>query len=162
MRFALCLVIATWGMCTGCGPSTDIAGSYTGNVTYTASITAPSAGDLAGAEPATVVLADGPNGSVSATLGGCTLATSQRVAFVTTPGRSGAQQWLFTSQDITTGQSCTVPITGGTITLSVVQGDLIVDAGNTMTLELGGNISSATGTSATAGYLAYVFDGATR
>jgi hypothetical protein len=115
---------------------------------------------LSGAEPWMVVATNGDTDRVAFDIQGCMLVGTQRQQEVV--NESGAGRFVFTSDDLGAGQQCGLPITGGSLTLTLSQGDSVVDHGGMMTLELGGNISDSTGVTATGGYGAFAFAGASQ
>jgi hypothetical protein len=144
----------------GCA-STDISGTYQGNASYSASLTAPDGGGLSGAEAETVVVTNGSNSSISLNLGtGCVLTATQRQQVTAEDSWEAGDTFVFTSNDVTSGQACTAPIAGGTVTFDVSQGEAVANAGGTITLTLGGAISSESSSSAAAGYFVFQFSGA--
>jgi hypothetical protein len=142
MRLAVVVLAAV-----ACGDSTDIAGTYVGNATYTRS------DGTTGAGMATVVVTDTGNNNVDVAIGAaCTLAANE-IEQVDISDHRNYGNFVLTSEAIRAQQPCALP--DGTI--AVAAGDLVVDAGLTMTLDLGGPTTDGGGGSA---YVVYHFDGA--
>jgi hypothetical protein len=148
------------GLLAACGDSTNIAGDYLGNLTFTASITAPAATTLVGAAAATVVIDDADDSGARMAIGdGCVLDTFVSKQSVI-DDHSGTNRFVFTAENVSDDMAtCTLAVTGGALTFTVAQGDFVVDAGLTMMLQLGGSLAAAPD-GATAGYVAIGFGGA--
>jgi hypothetical protein len=140
------LLVVVAGVLAACGDSTDIAGMYYGNATYTRS------DGTTGAGVATVIVTDAGNNNVNLAIGsGCPLAATE-IQQIDIENKTGYDNFVLTSESIAPQQSCGLP--DGTI--SIATGDLVVDYGLTMTLDLGGPITDATGSD----YIVYNFSGA--
>jgi len=127
--------------------STDIAGDYFGNLTYTAT------GNLAGASSADLVVTDEPTVALG---DACTL-DAGRLHQETILDNQNATKWVFTSDGVSAGEPCSAPIDGGIATFTVTEGTLIVQQGGTAQLQIGGNLAAPAN-----GYIAYMFAGALR
>jgi hypothetical protein len=142
MRLAIVALAVGLGA-GGCGDSTDIAGSYVGNATYTR------ADGTTGAGPATVVITDvDSSNAIEVAIGSaCPIAASE-IKQVDIEDHSAYTHFVLTSEAFASGEPCALP--DGAIAVST--GFLVVDAGLTMTLDLGGGSGS--------GYIVYNFAGA--
>jgi hypothetical protein len=137
--------------------STNIAGTYTGNATYTASAAGDTTPALAGAEAQVVTIADASDDGASIVLAAtCTLA-AERLREEEIKDATKAQRFVFTSETIAPSGACTLPVVGTSVMLRVIDGELVVDHGGTLTLSFGGNATLADGTAA---YLVFDFAGA--
>ena len=137
--------------------STELAGTYAGNATYTIS---PMTGDgSVGAAAASVIIADNGDDVQVGVAPECVLDGSQITQFTLYDGAHG-DRFIFTSESLAATQACTLPTTNGGLAISIVEGDLVVDHGLTMTLELGGTITASPDPSDVGGYAVYRFDGA--
>jgi hypothetical protein len=139
VAFVFALVFAAGA----CGDSTDIAGTYIGNATYTR------ADGTTGAGSATVVVADESGNVIDVDIGSACPLIAIEIKQITIDDRSGYSHFVLTSEAFTSGAACTLP--DGAIAVST--GFLVVDAGLTMTLDVGGEGSGSD-------YVVYNFAGA--
>jgi len=151
------LALAALAALAACGDSTDISGSYTGNATYTVS-PASGAGSV-GAGSATIAIANaGDDIDVTLALGCELYATQLEQDSINDHGATS--RFVFTSDTIDAGATCTLPIAGGDLALTVFEGDVVALKGPTVTIELGGSITAAPDPAAVGGYAVYDFAGA--
>ena len=142
--------IAAVASCTSTD-STDISGTYDGNATYT--ISPGSGGDcVVGAFAASVDI-EGDTGGVLVTLAPSCVLTGALIELLTFPDNTNKTRFAFTSDSIDASQSCTLVLAGGSgLAISVVAGDLTVDHGLTLALDVGGGVAGS-------GYAVYQFEG---
>jgi hypothetical protein len=152
------LVLSSSSACTE-DDSTDISGNYAGNATYTIS---PTTGvGLVGAGSAGVLIEnDGDDQLVTLDSSGCVIAAAQ-IEELSVYDKSGDGHYIFTSDALVDGQTCTLPIgVGGQVSIAIASGDLVADHGLTLTLQLGGTVSAASDPSEVGGYAVWDFAGA--
>jgi|SRR5580704_19116305 hypothetical protein len=137
--------------------STDISGTYAGNATYTIS---PTTGDgSVGAASASLVVAADDDNNVQVGVAPTCVLDGTQITQLTLYDNGGNNRFIFTSASVASDQSCTLPIDSGALAISIVEGDLVVDHGLTLTLELGGTITSSPDPTDVDGYAVYRFDG---
>jgi hypothetical protein len=91
---------------------------------------------------------------------GCVIAADQ-IEELSLYDKSGDGHYIFTSDALADGQTCTLPIAaGGQVSIAIASGDLVVDHGLTLTLQLGGTVSIASDPSLVGGYAVWDFAGA--
>lgn len=140
-----------------CGDSTDISGLYFGNATSTLSPTSGAGSVHAGS--ATISIAN-VGDDVDVTLApGCAL-TASREKEETIKDGANTTRFVFTTDVVRDGQTCTLPLAGADLGITIVEGDLVVQAGSTMTLQLGGAIGTAPEVADVGGYAVFDFAGA--
>ncbi len=141
-----------------CGDSTDISGLYFGNATST--VSPPGAGTgWVHAGSATVSIANAGD-DVDVTLSaGCVL-TASRGKEETIKDGANTTRFVFTSDLVRDGQTCALPLPGGDLGIAIVEGDLVVQAGSTLTLQLGGAVRTAPEVADVGGYAVVDFAGA--
>jgi hypothetical protein len=132
----------------GCNDSTDIAGTYIGNATYTRS------DGTTGAGSAVVVVTDGYNNDVDVAVGPACPLFAAVIKQIDITDHTNDGRFVLTSERFGSGASCVLP--DGAIALDT--GFLVVDAGLTMTLDLGGPV--VTGAGSGSDYVVYNFAGA--
>lgn len=152
------LAVSALSACTE-DDSTDISGNYLGNATYTIS---PQTGvGLVGAGSADVLIEnDGDDQRVTLGSSGCVIA-AVLIEELSVYDKSGNGHYIFTSDALADDQTCTLSLAaGGQVAVGIVEGDLVADHGLTMTLQLGGNVSTASDPSMVGGYVVWSFAGA--
>lgn len=154
-RALACVLIA---LGTGCGDSTDIAGTYEGAAIYQASVTMPMTDSLGGAEPLEIVVQDGSDDSVTVTIGECSLEFARgNERTVTNYGEY--DDFVFTSDVLASSQMCQLALSQGSLAFGASTGELVVNYGGKMSLDISGDIVSAQNAVASAGYFALMYSG---
>ena len=126
--------------------STDVSGDYVGNATYTI---ASGSGSGVDAGAVTIDLATADDGIDVAIDAACTLSATS-IETLTILDYDNAERFVLASDSIDASQPCTLP---DGVAMTVTTGDLEVDHGHTLTLDVGG----ATGDG---GYVVFQFTGA--
>ncbi len=139
-------------------PTRATSPARTRATTYTIS---PTTGDgSVGAAAASVDVATDDDDNVQVGVApGCVVDGTQ-ITQLTLYDNEGNNRFIFTSESVAANQACTLPINGGSLAISIVEGDLVVDHGMTLTLDLGGTITSSPDPTDIGGYAVYRFDGA--
>jgi hypothetical protein len=127
--------------------STDVSGDYVGNATYT--IASVSGSGSVDAGSATIELAS-TNDGVDVAIGAACSLSAASIETLTLSDYRNTARFVLASASIDASQTCTLP-DGVAMTVSV--GDLVVDHGLTLELDVGG-------ASADGGYAVFQFDGA--
>ncbi len=122
-----------------CGDSTDIAGNYSGNATYTLTEAAAPSGATGAQFEAAAITTDG--GTQVLLAAACALSASITTQ-VDVRNDKGDDVWV-TTADIASGQPCTIALAGqGDVAFSTLEGGFEIGAGEMMTLDVGGPTDS--------------------
>ena len=146
MRIAIIALLLSG--CLGNDGADLFGGTYTGQSSYSATVTGNAQG-FAGAAPLTVV----DDGDTTMAFGAnCTLLFDE--VKVATDSRGTATS----ATAVLSAPACTVAIEGGTATFDATNGQVTSTGGSSIVVSVGGNLSAWLGAPAT-GYLTVMFQG---
>jgi hypothetical protein len=126
---------------------TDISGEYVGNATYT--IASGSGSGSVDAGSAAIEL-DSTDAGVDVAIGAACSLTASSTETLTILDNRNTTRFVFASDSIDASQTCTLP---DGVAMTVAVGDLEVDHGGALTLDVGG-------ATADGGYVVFQFAGA--